>query len=57
MTTDSTAIRALTPGGSHIGGCSMTRYVGLDVSQRMTAICIVVTSQSGRSRLYVLLHK
>lgn len=41
MTTDSTAIRALTPGSSHIGGCSMTRYVGLDVSQRMTAICIV----------------
>lgn len=34
-------IRAILLGGSRIGGYSMTHYVGLDVSQRMTAICIV----------------
>jgi transposase len=28
-------------GGFRIGGCSMTHHVGLDVSQKMTAICIV----------------
>jgi len=24
-----------------MGGCSMTRFVGLDVSQKLTAICVV----------------
>ncbi|CAN1724217.1 protein of unknown function [Hyphomicrobium sp. 1Nfss2.1] len=28
-------------GSSHIGGCWMTFYVELDVSQKMTAICVV----------------
>jgi hypothetical protein len=38
---DTTAIGAILLGGWSIGGYSMTQYVGLDVSQRMTAICIV----------------
>jgi len=39
-------IRARLLGGSHIGGCSITRFVGLDVSQELTAICVV--DNSGR---------
>src|SRR5215468_5342632 len=35
------AIRALTPGGLHLGGASMARFVGLDVSQKLTSICVV----------------
>ena len=38
---DSVAIRALLARWLFpIGGCSMTHYVGLDVSQKLTAICI-----------------
>ncbi|WP_426000363.1 IS110 family transposase [Caulobacter sp. DWR1-3-2b1] len=37
---DSAAIRAR-PGGKHIGGSEMPFYVGLDVSQKSTAICVV----------------
>jgi transposase len=29
-----------------VGGCAITRYVGLDVSQKFTAICVV--NDSGR---------
>jgi hypothetical protein len=29
-----------------IGGCAMTHYAGLDVSQKMTAICVVDASGS-----------
>ena len=35
------AIRALTLGGLHLGGVSMARFVGLDVSQKLTSICVV----------------
>ena len=35
------AIRALTLGGLHLGGASMARFVGLDVSQKLTSICVV----------------
>jgi hypothetical protein len=35
------AIRALTLGGLHLGGASMGRFVGLDVSQKLTSICVV----------------
>ena len=38
---DSAAIRALGPVVFTIGGCSMTHYVGLDVSQKVIAVCIV----------------
>src|SRR5271166_1807801 len=37
----SAVVRALLPGGSHMGDCSMTRFVGLDVSQKLTSICVV----------------
>jgi hypothetical protein len=35
------AIRALMLGGLHLGGASMARFVGLDVSQKLTWICVV----------------
>jgi len=34
-------------GSSHMGGCKMTRFVGLDVSQKLTSICVV--DETGRS--------
>jgi transposase len=34
------AIRAVSLGGSHVGGGSMARFVGLDVSQKLTSICV-----------------
>src|SRR5271165_1243447 len=37
----SAVVRALLPGGSHMGDCSMTRFVGLDVSQKLASICVV----------------
>jgi transposase len=40
------AIRALTLGGLHLGGVSMARFVGLDVSQKLTSICVV--DETGR---------
>ncbi len=40
------AIRALSPGGSHMGGGLMAWFVGLDVSQKLTAICVV--DETGR---------
>jgi transposase len=41
LSSHSAAIRALLPGGLHMGGCTMTRFVGLDVSQKLTSICVV----------------
>lgn len=38
---DSVVIRALWPGGSDHRSESMTQYVGLDVSQKKTTICVV----------------
>src|SRR5258708_30566349 len=43
---DSAAIRPLWLGGFTIGGCSMTHYVGLDVSQKITEVCVV--DETGR---------
>jgi len=40
------AIRALTPGPRTREGCAVTRFVGLDVSQKLTAICVV--DETGR---------
>src|SRR5919202_1296559 len=37
----SAAIRALLLGGLHMGGGPMARFVGLDVSQKLTSICVV----------------
>jgi transposase len=38
---DSAAIRAVWPGGVHHRRLLMTHYVGLDVSQKLTTICVV----------------
>jgi transposase len=38
---DSAVVRALVPGGFHHRRRIMTHFVGLDVSQKMTAICVV----------------
>src|SRR3954451_8670639 len=42
----SAAIRSVSLGGSHVGGGSMARFVGLDVSQKLISICVV--DETGR---------